>query len=106
MDVFMEVERVRGGGADLESLAPGARRASERVQAPAETAASANAGFFTGEAGVQWQAALGAVTEGVERRLAWQGVQVTGSADDFDGADRGVGGDLAAIERAMPARRG
>lgn len=106
MNVFMEVERVRGGGADLENLAPGARRAFERVQAPAETAAAGNSGFFTGEAGVRWQAAFGTVTEGVERRVAWQGTQVTGSADDLDGTDRGIGGDLASLERGLPARRG
>ena len=106
MDVFMEVERVRVGGTDLKTLAPGAQRAFERVKAPAETAASGNSGFLTGEAGVQWQTAFGAVTEAVERRVEWQGVQVTGSADDLDGTDRGIGGDLEKIERDLPARRG
>ncbi|SDD67728.1 hypothetical protein [Glycomyces harbinensis] len=105
MTVFMKVEQVRGGGADLRTLAPGARRASERVRAPAESAASGNAGFLTGQAGVQWQAALGTVTEGVERRVEWQGAQVTGSADDLDGTDRSVGGDIESIGRDLPVRR-
>jgi hypothetical protein len=105
MNVFMAVDRVRGGGADLRALAPGARRASERVQAPAESAAAGNGGFFTAEAGLQWQEALGAVTEGVERRLEWQGTQVADSADDLDGTDREVGGNLTAIERGLPAKR-
>lgn len=105
MSVFMEVEQVRGGGAGLRAIAPGARRASDRVRAPAESAASGNSGFFTGDAGVQWQAALSTVTESVERRVEWQGTQVTGSADDLDGCDREVGGRLGDIERAIPAKQ-
>ena len=105
MNVFMEVQQVREGGTDLRTLAPGALRASDRVQAPAENAESGNAGFFTGSAGVRWRDALGTVTEGVERRVAWQGTQVSASADDLDVADRGVGGRLQAIERELPAKR-
>ncbi|GAA1694331.1 hypothetical protein GCM10009830_47660 [Glycomyces endophyticus] len=105
MDVYMEVEKVRGGGADLRTIAPGARKASDRVQAPAEHAASGNAGFLTGDAGVRWQAALGEVTQGVEDRVSWQGEQVTGSADDMDGTDTRVGGEFRRIERRTPARR-
>ncbi|WP_335989541.1 hypothetical protein [Glycomyces sp. MUSA5-2] len=102
MNVYMEVDRVRGGGADLRAVAPGARKASDRVEAPAQTAADGNTGFLTGDAGVRWQAALGEVTAGVERRVAWQGEQVTGSADDLDGADGEVGGRFRSIARSVP----
>ncbi|MFB9658979.1 hypothetical protein ACFQS3_12865 [Glycomyces mayteni] len=102
MDVYMEVDRVRGGGADLRAVAPGARKASDRVEAPAEAAATGNAGFLTGDAGQRWRAALGEVTEGVERRVAWQGEQVTGSADDMDGADGEAGGRFRSIGRSVP----
>ncbi|WP_026924058.1 hypothetical protein [Glycomyces arizonensis] len=105
MDVYMEVERVRGGGGGLRTIAPEARRASERVQAPAENAASSNGGFFTGAVGVDWQSALSAVTEGLERRVAWQGEQVSGSADDMDGCDREAGGRFRDIGRELPRRR-
>jgi hypothetical protein len=100
----MEVEPVRGGGADLQALAPGARRAAERVQAPAENAASSNGGFATGGAGVQWQGKFDAVTEGVERRVDWQGAQVTTSADEMDGCDREVGGRFRDLQDRVPAR--
>ncbi|RRR96073.1 hypothetical protein [Glycomyces terrestris] len=106
MNVYMEVETVRGGGADLRAIAPGARRASDRVKAPAETAAAGNAGFLTGDAGVRWQAALGEVTAGVERRVAWQGEQVGGSADDMEGADAGVGRDFRRIGQRLSKREG
>jgi hypothetical protein len=105
VDVYMEVERVRGGGANLRTIAPGARRASERVRPPAENAASANGGFLTGEAGVRWQTALGTVTEGVERRVDWQGTQVSASADEMDDCDREVNGNLKGIERELPGGR-
>ncbi|MQM25732.1 hypothetical protein [Glycomyces albidus] len=105
MNVYMEVEKVRGGGADLKTIAPGARKASDRVQAPAENAASGNAGFLTADAGVQWRTALDEVTAGVERRVAWQGEQVASSADDMDGTDGDVGGNFRSIERSIPAKR-
>ncbi|HLU27272.1 MAG TPA: hypothetical protein VKZ65_02460 [Glycomyces sp.] len=105
MDVFMEVERVRGGGTKLTTIAPRARRASDRVREPADHALAGNEGFFTGEAGLRWRSALETVTEGVERRLDWQGRQVAASADDMDGCDREVGGRLTDIEREMPRGR-
>lgn len=105
MNVYMEVEKVRGGGADLKTIAPGARKASDRVQAPAENAAAGNAGFLTGEAGVEWKTALEGVTAGVERRVAWQGEQVAGSADDMDGTDGDVRGNFRSIERRVPVKR-
>lgn len=101
----MEVEQVRGGGGDLQSLAPKAKLASDRVQAPAATAASGNSGFITGDAGVQWHERFDAVTAGVERRVDWQGAQVTTSADELESCDQEVRGKFRAIERRIPARR-
>jgi hypothetical protein len=105
VNVYMEVEKVRGGGADLKTIAPGARKASDRVEAPAETAATGNAGFLTGDAGVRWRTALGEVTASVERRVSWQGEQVAGSADDMEGTDGGVGADFRRIENRTPVKR-
>jgi hypothetical protein len=104
-EVYMEVEQVRGGGGDLQSLAPKAKLASDRVQAPAATAASSNSGFITGDAGVQWHGRFDAVTAGVERRVDWQGAQVTTSADELESCDQEVRGKFRAIERRIPARR-
>ena len=88
MTVHMDVDDVRTGGTGLRSLAPNSQNASRRVERPAATAAEKNTGFATGEAGRRWQTALAGVTGGVERRLAWQGDQVVGSADDLDAADQ------------------
>lgn len=101
----MEVEQVRGGGGDLQALAPKAKLASDRVQAPAQTAASSNGGFVTGEAGVQWHGRFDAVTAGVERRVDWQGAQVATSADELEACDKEVRGRFRALERRIPARR-
>jgi hypothetical protein len=103
--VYMEVEQVRGGAGDLQTLAPKAKLASDRVQAPAQTAASSNGGFVTGGAGVRWHGRFDAVTAGVERRVDWQGAQVSGSADDLESCDQEVRGEFRALERRIPARR-
>jgi uncharacterized protein YjbJ (UPF0337 family) len=104
-EVYMEVEQVRGGGGDLRALAPKAKLASDRVQAPAQAAASGNGGFVTGDAGVQWHGRFDAVAAGVERRVDWQGAQVTGSADELESCDQEVRGKFRALERRVPARR-
>ncbi|MBO3733180.1 hypothetical protein [Glycomyces niveus] len=104
-EVYMEVEQVRGGGGDLQTLAPKAKLASDRVEAPAQTAASSNAGFITGGAGVQWHGRFDTVTAGVERRVDWQGAQVTTSADELESCDMEVRGKFRALERRIPVRR-
>ncbi|MFG3341405.1 hypothetical protein [Glycomyces sp. NPDC048151] len=104
-EVYMEVEQVRGGGGDLQALAPKAKLASDRVQAPAESAASSNGGFVTGDAGVGWHGKFDAVTAGVERRVQWQGEQVTGSADELESCDQEVRGRFRALQRRIPVRR-
>ena len=81
------------------------KRASDRVQAPAQTAASSNAGFFTGDAGVAWHGKFDTVTAGVERRVDWQGAQVTTSADELESCDQEVRGRFRALERRIPVRR-
>ncbi|MCC3764676.1 hypothetical protein K3N28_16585 [Glycomyces sp. TRM65418] len=88
MTVHMDVEAVRTGGIGLRGLAPNGQAASRRVERPASTAADRNRGFATGEAGRRWQAALAAVTAGLEHRLTWQGDQVVGSADDVEAVDQ------------------
>jgi hypothetical protein len=84
----MDVEEVRTGGTRLRGLAPNGQAASRRVERPADSAATRNRGFATGDAGRRWQTALAAVTTGVERRLTWQGDQVVGSADDVEAVDQ------------------
>jgi hypothetical protein len=102
MTVHMDVDDVRSGGSGLRSLAPGAQNASRRVERPAAAAAERNPGFATGDAGRRWQAALAAVTAGVERRLDWQGEQVVGAADDVDAVDREASGRFGGIGGEIP----
>jgi hypothetical protein len=104
-EVYMEVDQVRGGGGDLRALAPKAKLASDRVQEPAQTAASSNGGFLTGGAGMQWHGRFDTVTAGIERRVEWQGAQVTTSADELESCDQEVRGRFRALERRLPARR-
>ncbi|GAA2299871.1 hypothetical protein GCM10009853_065220 [Glycomyces scopariae] len=107
MTVHMDVDDVRAGGTGLRALAPGGQAASRRVERPAATAADRNRGFATGEAGRRWQTSLAAVTTGVERRLAWQGDQVVGSADDAEANDQATGtrfGDIGNRIQTGPQR--
>jgi hypothetical protein len=104
MTVHMDVDDVRTGGTGLRGLAPNSQAASRRVERPAATAAEKNTGFATGEAGRRWQTALAAVATGVERRLAWQGDQVVGSADDLDAADRETGSRFGGIHSQLPTQ--
>lgn len=101
MTVHMDVEDVRTGGTGLRGLAPNSQAASRRVERPAATAAEKNTGFATGDAGRRWQAALSAVTTGVERRLTWQGDQVVGSADDLDAADKEMSSRFGGIQNQI-----
>ncbi|MCD0443576.1 hypothetical protein LO763_08035 [Glycomyces sp. A-F 0318] len=103
MTVHMDVDGVRAGGSGLRDFAPVARNASQRTELPAQTAADRNPGFATGGAGRRWQTALAAVTDGVERRLAWQGEQVVGAADDLDTADQEAGDRFGGIQSDVPA---
>jgi hypothetical protein len=102
MTVHMDVDGVRAGGSGLRDFAPGAQNASRRVERSAQTAAECNPGFATGDAGRRWQSALAAVTTGIERRLAWQGEQVIGSADDLDTADKEAGSRFTGIQDDLP----
>lgn len=102
MTVHMDVDDVRTGGTGLRGLAPNSQAASRRVERPAATAAEKNTGFATSEAGRRWQTALAAVATGVERRLAWQGDQVVGSADDLDTADKEMSSRFGDIHSQLP----
>ena len=102
MTVHMDVDDVRTGGTGLRSLAPNSQAASRRVERPAATAAENNTGFATGEAGRRWQTALAAVSQGLERRLTWQGDQVVGSADDLDAADKEMSARFGGIQSQLP----
>ncbi|GAA1693956.1 hypothetical protein GCM10009830_47210 [Glycomyces endophyticus] len=103
MTVHMDVDDVRAGGAGLRALAPNGQAAPRRVERPAASAADRNRGFATGDAGRRWQASLAAVATGVERRLAWQGDQVVGSADDAEAADEAAGARFGEIQdRVQP----
>lgn len=102
MTVHMDVDGVRAGGSGLRDFAPRAQSASQRTALPAQTAADRNPGFATGDAGRRWQSALAAVTTGLERRLAWQGEQVVGAADDLDAADKEAGDRFGGIHDDIP----
>jgi hypothetical protein len=104
MTVHMDVDDVRTGGTGLGGLGTQRQDDSRQGERPAATAAEKNTGFATGEAGRRWQTALAAVATGVERRLAWQGDQVVGSADDLDAADRETGSRFGGIHSQLPTQ--
>lgn len=102
MTVHMDVEEVRTGGTGLRGLAPNGQAASRRVERPADSAATRNHGFATGDAGRRWQTAFAAVTTGVERRMTWQGDQVVGSADDVEAVDQESRTRFSGIQSQLP----
>lgn len=105
MAVHMDVQEVRVGGSALRTLAPRVRNASSRVESPAAAAAEQNAGFATGRAGGDWQAAFASDVASVEDRQLWQGEQVVGCADDMESNDVEVGGRFNTIAGELPAAR-
>ncbi|WP_026931558.1 hypothetical protein [Glycomyces tenuis] len=105
MTVHMDVPKVRASGTTLRTLAPRVREASSRVESPAAAAAEQNAGFATGPAGRDWQAAFATDVASVEERQLWQGEQVVGCADDAESNDVEIGGRFNTIAGEMPAGR-
>lgn len=103
MTVHMDVEEVRAGGNRLRLLSTTAADASQRVEAPAATAADQNPGFTAGQAGRRWQAALANVTSVLEQRVDWQGEQVVWSANDTESGDQESGDRFARFTAEITA---